>query len=272
MNRAIKANVVIGGLDARGLYSSIQGGDASSARVNSKTISEKTPYVNLATIMQTDVVANLADGTGGTFYHGTNDYDEAFTRVAASPDYIYVLSFSPANLKLDGKFHTLKVTLKTQKGLDLQVRKGYYAPKAATDAASQAQQQIEEAVFSRDEIHDLPAVLQTQFFKTPDGEATLSAVAKVDIRKLSYHKEGDRNRNDLTVITGLFDNDGNYMSGAQKIVEMRLLDETLEKRAGSGISVKNNFSVHPGRYVIRMVVRDSEGKLMAAQSSLVEIP
>jgi hypothetical protein len=101
---------------------------------------------------------------------------------------------------------------------------------------------------------------------------TLSAVAKVDIKKLTFRKDGDRNRNDLTVITGVFDNDGNYITGARKVVEMRLLDETLQKRAGSGIAVKNSFAVHPGRYVVRMVVRDSEGQLMSAQSSLVEIP
>jgi hypothetical protein len=73
-------------------------------------------------------------------------------------------------------------------------------------------------------------------------------------------------------VTGLFDNDGNFVGGSQKLVEMRLLDETLEKRVGQGIAVKSSFTVHPGRYVVRMVVRDSEGQAMAAQSSLVEIP
>jgi hypothetical protein len=275
IERAIKARVVIGGLDARGLYSRIPGGDASE-RVNGNTIIDKTPYLTSETMMQSDVMATLSDGTGGTFYHGTNDFDEGFARVAAAPDYLYVLGFSPINMKLDGRFHNLKVTLKNvngfPRGMDLQVRKGYYAPKYSGAPADQAKRQLEEAFFSRDEIHDLPAVLQTQYFKMDNGDATLSALAKVDVKKLAFHKEGDRNRNDITVITGLFDNDGNFINGSQKVVEMRLLDETLEKRAGSGISVKNSFAVHPGRYVVRMVVRDSEGEAMAAQSSLVEIP
>jgi hypothetical protein len=97
-------------------------------------------------------------------------------------------------------------------------------------------------------------------------------VAKVDVKKLSYHKEGNRNRNDITVVTGLFDNDGNYVTGEQKTVEMRLLDRTLQNRLVSGISVESSFTVHPGRYVVRMVVRDTEGQVMAAQSSMVEIP
>jgi hypothetical protein len=92
------------------------------------------------------------------------------------------------------------------------------------------------------------------------------------VKKLTFKKDGDRNRNDITVVTGVFDNDGNFVNGAQKVVEMRLLDETLDKRLTSGISVKSNFAVHPGRYMVRMVVRDSEGQTMSAQSSLVEIP
>ena len=271
IDRAIKAKVIIGGLDARGLYTDIQGGDASS-RANPTTMTDKIPLLKTATVMSTDVVANVADGTGGTFFQGTNDFDEGFARVASSPDYVYVLAFSPSDLKLDGKFHTLKVTVKDAKGLELQVRKGYFAPTAASDPADKAKQDIEEAVFSRDEIHDLPAILQTQYFTAPDGSATLSAVAKIDVKKLSFRKEGDRNRNDLTVTTGLFDSDGNFVNGAQKVVEMRLLDDTLEKRVANGIAVKNSFAVHSGRYVVRLVVRDSEGQTMSAQSSMVEIP
>jgi hypothetical protein len=227
--------------------------------------------------VQADVMATLAEGTGGTFYHGTNDYDEGMARTAAAPEYLYVLGFSPLDLKLDGKYHNLKVTLKNPKqpglqGSDLQVRKGYYAPKYAADPAEQAKQQVEEAFFSRDEVHDLPATLLTQYFKTDNGDATLSAVAKVDVKQLSFRKEAGRNFDNLTIVTGLFDNDGNFVTGIQKTIEMRLLDDTLEKRVGSGIAVKSSFPVHPGRYVVRMVVRDSEGQMMSSASSLVEIP
>ena len=76
----------------------------------------------------------------------------------------------------------------------------------------------------------------------------------------------------MTVVTGVFDNDGNYVNGSQKVLQMNLLNETLDKRLGSGIAVKSSFAVHPGRYMVRMVVRDSEGQTMSAESSLVEIP
>jgi hypothetical protein len=100
----------------------------------------------------------------------------------------------------------------------------------------------------------------------------LSAVATIDIKKLTFHKEADRNLNDVTVETGIFDEDGNFVTGFEKVVTLKLLDGTLEKLMRSGIGVKSTFTVHPGRYVVRMVVRDTGDQLMAAQSSVVELP
>jgi len=113
--------------------------------------------------------------------------------------------------------------------------------------------------------------MQTQFFKTSDYEATLSVSAKIDVRQLRFRKEADRNRNDLTVVAGLFDSDGNYVVGTQKVLEMRLRDETLHSRLASGITVKNTFTVAPGTYFVRLVVRDSEGQTMGAHSAPVEV-
>ena len=277
IERAIHSNVVVGALDARGLYSENGIPDASEPNVNPATITQKSSYRVAEATTQSDIMASMAEGTGGTFYHNSNNFDEGMERTAAAPEYLYILGFSPLELKLDGKYHNLKVTLKNPRppalrGADLQVRKGYYAPKYAADPAEQAKEQVEEAFFSRDEVHDLPATLLTQYFKADNGDATLSAVAKVDVKLLSFRKEAGRNFDNLTIVTGLFDNDGNFVTGIQKTVEMRLLDETLAKRVGQGIAVKSSFPVHPGKYVVRMVVRDSEGQTMSSESSLVEIP
>jgi hypothetical protein len=53
---------------------------------------------------------------------------------------------------------------------------------------------------------------------------------------------------------------------------MRLKDQTLESRLNSGITVRSSFDVKPGSYMIRLVIRDSEGQLMAAANGTVDIP
>jgi hypothetical protein len=57
-----------------------------------------------------------------------------------------------------------------------------------------------------------------------------------------------------------------------KRIELRLKDGTLENKLGSGITVKSTFDVKRGSYVVRLVVRDSEGQMMAAENGAVEIP
>jgi len=53
---------------------------------------------------------------------------------------------------------------------------------------------------------------------------------------------------------------------------LNLLDATYEKMSRLGLTVKSSFQVKPGRYLVRQVVRDSEGAQMAARNGAVEIP
>jgi hypothetical protein len=97
-------------------------------------------------------------------------------------------------------------------------------------------------------------------------------LARVNIQNLRFRKADGRNNDNLTVLSGVFDRNGNYITGMQKTVELRLLDATLGKLTNSGITVKTTFDVMPGSYVIRLVVRDAEGQTMATRNGVVEIP
>lgn len=74
------------------------------------------------------------------------------------------------------------------------------------------------------------------------------------------------------MVSGIFDRNGNYIQGIAKTIEFRLKDDTLENRMGQGVTVRTSFDVKPGTYMVRLVVRDSEGQLMSAANGAVEIP
>jgi VWFA-related protein len=261
VDRAIHSNVIISALDARGLYTIVPGGDASQATIDVTAAAMKTRYQMDSALAQADLLAELTEGTGGSFFHNSD-----------APEYFYVLGFAPQNLKLDGTFHRLKVALKEPNKLALQARRGYYAPRHVADAVETAKREIEEALFSREEIHDIPVELHTQFFKSSDENARLSVLVRVDVKNIRFRKEDGRNRNDLTIVSGLFDRNGNYVTANEKIIEMRLRDDTLENKLRQGINLKTNFDVKPGSYLVRLVVRDAEGQMMSAQNGAVEIP
>jgi VWFA-related protein len=260
LESAIKANVIISTLDARGLYTD-PAYDAST-RGSGGSLS--------AAISRANILAELASGTGGTFFQNSNDLDEGFRRLAAAPEYVYLLGFSPQNLKLDGSFHSLRVTLKNGGNVSIQARHGYYAPKHMENEAENARQEIESALFSREEILELPIELHTQFFKSSDQTARVSVLAHLDLKLFKFQKVEGRNGNEVTLVYGLFDRDGNYTQGIQKVLTLRLKDETLERLA-QGVTVRTTFDVKPGTYLIRLVVRDAEERKLSATNGAVQI-
>ena len=270
MDRAIRANVLINSLDARGLYTDTP--DIARRSTNNTTEMVLHQMGRETSRAQAEVMAELAAGTGATFVENTNDLAAGLARAATAPEYYYLLAFSPQNLKMDGSFHSLKVTLKNVKDVGIGARKGYYAPRHLEDAIETAKREIEEALFSREEMDDIPVDLHTQFFKSGENAARVSLVVKVGIKHLKFRKEADRNCNEMTVLAGLFDRNGVFISGSQKKIDMRLTDETMEKRLEGGLTVRSSFDVKPGTYSIRLVVRDFEGQTMSARNGAVEIP
>jgi VWFA-related protein len=273
VDRALHSDVMISCLDARGLYAMLPGGDITrDVPLSGFAAAMELQYRTASAQAEGDVLSDLANATGGAFFHNNNDLDEGFKRVSATPEYFYTLGFAPQNLKFDGGYHRLKVSLKKAAGMTLQSRSGYYAPKHVADPAEEAKEEIQDAVFSQEEMHDLPVELHTQFFKSSDTDAKLAVLAHVDAKHLHYRKVDGRNTDELTLVSAIFNQNGVYIQGAQKTLTMRWKDETLENKLGSGITLKTSFDVKPGSYLVRLVVRDGDGQLMSAENGAIEIP
>ena len=276
IDRAIRSNVMISSLDARGLYTYIPGGDASTSTFNRSASPQatinRTSLERMEQMASTDVLAEMADGTGGILFQNNNDLREGFRRTTQPPEFIYMLGFSPQNLKLDGAYHTLKVSFTLKNGNTIVARRGYYAPRHEADEAELAHEEIREALFSREEMQDIPIQVQTQFFKSDDQKVKLAVLARIDLKSLRFRKDLGRNRDDLVIVAGVFDRNGNLVTAIQKTIEMRLKDETFEMRLNAGITVKSSLDISPGSYVVRVVLRDQEGKMMTARNRVVEIP
>jgi hypothetical protein len=274
---ALRHDIVISTLDARGLYALIPRGDATQRPLvivnrpdleSSKVFNEKD-----SADREADVLEELAFETGGVFFHNSNDLDDGFRRTGSFPEAFYVLAFAPADLKLDGHLHTLKVTLANNPGhYTVQARRGYFAPSKNEDAATLAKEELEQMIFSQEESQTIPLQIHTQYFEGEGGAAKISVVAHVDVSRLRFRKAEGRNLENLTVVTALFDRQGNYVTAEQKLIQFRLLDSTLERLSQTGLSTKASLPIKPGTYLVREVVQESEGGELSASNSQVEIP
>ncbi len=159
-DRALRSGVVVNALDPRGLYVTVPGGDISHQPILSPTrpdlMGRKELIIEEGISQAEEVLSDFAADTGGQFFHNSNDLDKGFRQVGTLSDVYYVLAFSPRNLKFDGRFHKLKVSLANPVGYTIQARRGYFAPKASEDVATKARDEIEQAVYSQDEMKELP--------------------------------------------------------------------------------------------------------------------
>ena len=153
-----------------------------------------------------------------------------------------------------------------------EARRGYFAPNQSQDAATRASEELEQAVFSQEVLNTIPIEVRTDFFKVDDADARLSVFTHLDVRAVHFRKADGRNLDNITLVTALFDRAGSYITGQQKQIEFHLRDATLERLLQSGLTMKTSFSVKPGTYMVREVVRDVEGDHLSSLSRTVEIP
>jgi len=69
----------------------------------------------------------------------------------------------------------------------------------------------------------------------------------------------------------MFDFNGRFISAAQKVVDMKVQDQTPTNELNHGLTLRTSFDVQPGAYLARLVVRDS-GRQISAENRSVEIP
>src|SRR5260370_6841749 len=103
-----------------------------------------------------------------------------------------------------------------------------------------------------------PAVeLQTQFFRKDDAQARLAVLTHFDLKTIHFQKLLGRNNDQLTILMGIFDENGNFVTGLSKIVDMKLLDTTYTRLSHSGFTAKTSFPTNPPTNFLRLLVPHS---------------
>ena len=253
---------VINALDARGLYTGAPGADNENGPSTPLATQLEDPINRQALLLQSNVMAELADGTGGKLFHNNNDLLGGLDQLGSPPEFVYVLAFRPEILKKGGQYHRLKIVLAKTHEFTVQARRGYYET-AGTDAPEKLlSDELQQALFSREEMHSLPIALKTEYARKEAANRELSVTTRIDLSGVHFHKVNNANVDDLTLVCGLFDLNGNYLQGKRREISLRLADDVL-KQLTDGMNVKTTFDVEPGAYLIRVVVRDSADGLLS---------
>jgi VWFA-related protein len=271
INLSIGRNIIINTLDASGLYTAVTGDASDKGPSTLEAAHLEDPINRQGRLLQTNVMAELAEGTGGRFFHDNNDLLGGFNQLGAPPEFVYVLGFRPEILKQAGRYHQLKVQIAKAQGLTLQARRGYYESAGASDSEQLISQELQDALFSRQEVRNLPIKIAAGYLQKKDSGRELTVTTHLDASQIHFQKVGEKNVDSLTLVCGLFDLNGNYVQGKKQEISFQMGNDVLGQLT-DGINVKTTFDVQPGPYLIRVVLRDSGNQLVSAVNGSGFIP
>jgi hypothetical protein len=74
-------------------------------------------------------MAELADGTGGRFFHNSNDLEAGLKQLTEVPECLYLLELPIGDVKRNGALRHLEVKV-ARPGVEVAARRGYFIPKS----------------------------------------------------------------------------------------------------------------------------------------------
>jgi VWFA-related protein len=269
VNAAVRANVSIYPVDARGLQAVVPGGGARSASrggvgaFSGQAVTQQ--FTQLAA--QQETLQSLASDTGGTAFVDTNDFGQAFERVAKDISAYYILGFASTNPLKDGRFRKITVRLRSRKGLKLEAREGYYADRdfahtARTDREVLLQEQLAAALPAT----DVPVFLSSGWFRLA-GDRYYVPIS-VAVPGAAVPRLDDKATLD---VAGFIRDERGAPVG-------RIRDTlTLPPSTGAGsvaaqVLYQTGVTLPPGRFTVRVVVRENAHGSMGSFEAAVMVP
>jgi VWFA-related protein len=128
MDLAAQSNVTVSALDARGLYTTELDASQHTPGSTLGNVQQQSDFRRTSMLAAESAMASLADGTGGTFFHNSNDLEGGFRSLTEAPDVVYILELSLDNIKPDGNYHRLKVKV-DRDDVNLEARRGFFMAK-----------------------------------------------------------------------------------------------------------------------------------------------
>ncbi len=211
-----------------------------------------------------EIMATLAMGTGGLLFPDNNDLDLGFRELGMVPEVSYFLGFTPDEAP-DGKYHGLKVRMKSRNEYVIQARKGYWAVPKQQLASLAQERKIDREVMGSDVIKEMAAVISSEPSKTDTGEPALEVVLNIDARQFHFVKKNGLHTQSLVFIATLFDDKGSFVTGTELNVRFALKESTFIRMTETGLEMSVALYAPPGAYRLRGVAQDGiEGKILAS--------
>lgn len=208
----------------------------------------------------------FASGTGGEVIRNANDFETQMRRVAEKTSLTYVLSFRSSN-PADGKFHSLRVRVKA-KAARVSARAGYYATKSFRSMSPLERSLAAADVITHEkERGDLPIEVAVVSL----AEKRISRVpVLIQIPGGALPPPPSAERLSLGIYVYATDESGRLADYFTRVVT---IDPAREgERFARGLTFYGTCRLLPGRYRMRVYVRDELSGRFGFRVTPIEVP
>jgi VWFA-related protein len=238
-----------------------------------------------------DSLRVLAEETGGLAAVTTRDVTSVFDRIVRTTSTYYLLGYYPPEHPRNGAFHKIEVRVK-RPGLRISARKGYASPEGKTpqqlaqelqarqkradkDAgAPQSSLEMREVLNSPLQQSGLTLSVQAAPFKAKAKEASVAMAIEVDGSRLHFEpaKTADAVHDDLELSFFALDDKGKAHEGTFYGVNLTLRPDTYARVRAQGLRLNPRVPLPPGRYQLRVGVRESGAGEMGSVFYDLDVP
>lgn len=271
-NEAVRANMAIYSVDSRGLEALSPLGNASTGSLRgAAAYSGGAMQSNLdANFGSQETLGTLASDTGGKAFFDSNDFGPAFQQIQHDTEAYYILGFHSTNTARDGSYRHLTVKL-NRNDVKLDYRPGYYAP---ADFKHQKTEDREQAL-TEQMRSDLPATdvalyLQALYFRLADNRFFVPVSLIVPGSQIPFVKNGDRDKANIDVMGQVKDAQGIVVGNVRDTVKLAL--DSSQQVQRKNIQYSTGFTLAPGRYHLKFVVRENETGRMGSFETDIQVP
>ena len=274
-NEAVKANMAIYSVDSRGLEAIPPVGNASTGSLRgTAAYSGAAMQSNLsANFASQETLATLSADTGGKAFFDSNDFAPAFQQIQHDTEAYYILGFRSANTAKDGTFRHLTVKLNRPDLRDakLDYRPGYYAQADFQHAKTEDRElQLTEQLRSDLPATDVSLYLQALYFRVENNEFFIPVSLIVPGSQIPFIKNGDRDKATLDIIGQVKNAQGIIVGNARETVKLAL--DASQQVQRKNIQYSTGFTLAPGRYHLKFVVRENQTGAMGSFETDLQVP
>ena len=275
-NAAIQANTLIFPVDARGLVASAPLGDANVRSPGGIGMFTGALAQRATANFQRgqDTLYALAKDTGGKAFFDFNDLSLGIKQAADAQTSYYIIGFYSTHTANDGKYRRVQVRLASaelQARVEVTARPGYFADKEwAKQSTADRERQLEEAMMLENPITDVPIALELNYFQLNSAEYFIPVAVKIPGSELELARRRGAKRLLLDVLVEVKDDYGSTQQNIRDRIESDLSQANAELMSTRPIQYETGFTLLPGKYVIKFLVRDAEaGRVGTFQTAFV---